>query len=56
LKMFLFSPIVTPMTMLILPALVKNGPGLFIGIFVLAMIVVLVLCRIFTWQRPEKAG
>ena len=54
LKMFLFSPIITPMTMLILPALVKHGPNMFIGIFILAMIVVLVLCRIFTWQKPFK--
>ncbi len=52
LKMFLFSPIVTPMIILILPALVKNGPNMFIGIFVVAMIVMLLLCRIFFWQKP----
>lgn len=54
LKMFLFSPVVTPMTMLILPFIVKKGPGLFLGIYVAAMVLVLVLCRIFTWKhRPE---
>jgi ESS family glutamate:Na+ symporter len=54
LKMFLFSPIVTPMTMLMLPALVKKGPEMFIGIFAVAMILVLLLCRIFVWQSPGK--
>jgi len=52
LKMFLFSPIITPIAMLSLPMMVKSGPNLFIGIYLLAMVVVLLLCRLFFWRKP----
>lgn len=54
LKMFLFSPIVTPSTMIVMPLLVKKGPLFFLIIYGALMLLVLGLCRLFTWQKRPK--
>ena len=54
LKMFLFSPIVFPSTMILLPFLVSKGPLVFVIGYVLAMLAVLVLARIVFWQKRSS--
>ena len=56
LKMFMFSPIMTPATMLMLPLLISWGPGAVIGLYLVLMAVVLGLCRWLTWQKRPRVG
>lgn len=53
LKMFFFSPIMFPMTMILLPFIVSEGPLLFLLIYLALMALVLLICRFTCWQnRP----
>ncbi|UCH92132.1 MAG: hypothetical protein JSV88_17790 [Candidatus Aminicenantes bacterium] len=54
LKMFLYSPVVFPLTIGLLPFIVSLGPLLFLGFYCGAMLIVFVICRAVTWQRREK--
>ncbi len=54
LKIFLFTPVVFPLTVALMPAMVSRGPGFFLIVYCLAMVVILGLCRALTWQRNER--
>ncbi len=56
LKMVLFSPVMFPLTMILLPFIVSKGPLLFVGVFGLAMIVVLGICRLVSWHKRPAAS
>lgn len=51
LKMFFFSPIMFPMTMILMPFIVAKGPIFFLIVYIMLMVVVLVICRLTCWQR-----
>ena len=51
LKMFFFSPIMFPMTMILMPFIVKKGPVVFLGVYLALMLVILVICRLTCWQK-----
>ena len=51
LKMFFFSPIMFPMTMILMPFIVKKGPIVFLGVYLALMLVILVICRLTCWQK-----
>ena len=54
LKMFFFSPVMFPMTMILMPFIVSKGPALFLLIYVALMAFVLLICRLTCWQKREK--
>jgi ESS family glutamate:Na+ symporter len=55
LKMFFFSPVMFPMTMILMPFIVKKGPVVFLGVYLVLMLLVLIICRLTCWQkRPVK--
>jgi len=55
LKMFFFSPVMFPMTMILMPFIAKMGPIVFLGIYLVLMLLVLIICRLACWQkRPVK--
>ena len=55
LKMFFFSPVMFPMTMILMPFIAKKGPILFLGVYLALMLFILVICRLTCWQkRPVK--
>jgi len=55
LKMFFFSPVMFPMTMILMPFIAKMGPIVFLGIYLVLMLLVLIICRLTCWQkRPVK--
>lgn len=54
LKMFFFSPVMLPMTMILMPFIVSKGPALFLLIYVALMAFVLLICRLTCWQKREK--
>jgi hypothetical protein len=49
--MFFFSPVMFPMTMIMMPFIVKMGPAVFLGIYLALMLLVLVICRLTCWQN-----
>ena len=51
LKMFLFTPVVFPLVVALMPAMVSDGPGFFLLACCLAMLVILGCCRALTWQK-----
>jgi ESS family glutamate:Na+ symporter len=51
LKMVFFSPVMFPMTMILVPFIVSKGPVLFMGIYVALMLIIIFICRIFCWQE-----
>jgi ESS family glutamate:Na+ symporter len=54
LKMFFFSPVMFPMTMILMPFIVSKGPALFLLIYVALMAFLLLICRLTCWQKREK--
>jgi len=55
LKMFFFSPVMFPMTMILMPFIAKMGPIVFLGIYLVLMLLVLIICRLTCWQkRPVR--
>jgi len=55
LKMFFFSPVMFPMTMILMPFIVKKGPVVFLGVYLVLMLLILIICRLTCWQkRPVK--
>ncbi len=54
LKMFFFSPIMFPMTMIIMPLIISKGALMFLLIYLGLMALVLLICRLTCWQnRPS---
>jgi ESS family glutamate:Na+ symporter len=51
LKMFFFSPVMFPMTMILMPFIAKMGPIVFLGIYLVLMLLVLIICRLTCWQK-----
>ena len=54
LKMFFFSPVMFPITMILMPFIVSKGPALFLLIYVALMAFLLLICRLTCWQKREK--
>jgi len=51
LKMFFFSPIMFPMTMIMMPFIVKKGPVVFLVVYLVLMLIILLICRLTCWQK-----
>ena len=51
LKMFFFSPVMFPMTMILMPFIVKKGPVVFLGVYLALMLLILIICRLTCWQK-----
>jgi ESS family glutamate:Na+ symporter len=51
LKMVFFSPVMFPMTMILLPFIVSKGPLLFLGVYIALMLIIIAICRVFCWQK-----
>lgn len=51
LKMFFFSPVMFPMTMIMMPLVVSKGPLLILGVYLALMLFVLLICRLTCWQK-----
>jgi len=51
LKMFFFSPVMFPMTMILMPFIVSKGAFFFLGVYLVLMLVVLAICRLTCWQK-----
>jgi ESS family glutamate:Na+ symporter len=54
LKMVFFSPVMFPMTMIMLPFIVSKGPLLFLGIYVALMLIILAVCWITCWKKASR--
>ena len=55
LKMVFFSPVIFPMTMILVPLIVSKGPLIFLGIYVALMLIILAICRVLCWQKRPFA-